>query len=101
MHVATFTDGSDGLVVICSQCGRFASSNRRGELHKHDCPSKGDQSAFQSDGARAAYRRVCEGKHPAYKHGNAKVLDPCVPAVALLRLAAEPAEGQRTGDFPT
>ena len=76
LQVATFTSGA-GLVVICSACGRFTTSNRRGVLHKEPCPASSGQASFQSDGARFAYKRVCEGKHPAYKHGDSKVLKAC------------------------
>jgi hypothetical protein len=85
LQIATFTSGA-GIVVICSGCGRFTTSNRRGVLHKERCPSV-DQAAFQSDGAKNSYRRVCEGKHPSYKEGNSKVLDPCFAAAALLEAA--------------
>ena len=87
LQIATFTSGA-GIVVICSGCGRFTTSNRRGVLHKEKCPSL-SQAAFQSDGARAAYRRVCEGMHPAYKEGNSRILDPCISAETLLQIAAE------------
>jgi hypothetical protein len=76
------------MVVICSRCGHFATSNRKTKLQTESCPSTGPQTAFQSEGARHAYRRVGEGKHPAYKHGEAKVLDPCISAAALLQLGA-------------
>ncbi len=33
LQIATFTSGA-GIVVICSGCGRFTTSNRRGVLHK-------------------------------------------------------------------
>ena len=99
LQIAIFTSGA-GLVVICSGCGRFTTSNRRGVLHNEVCPAKGrSQAAFQSEGARFAYRRVCEGKHPAYKQGSSKILDPCVAAETLQRLAAEPASS--TDNFPT
>ena len=68
LHIATFSDGASVPVVISSQCGRFTPSNRKTELHKKECPGQGQQ-VFQLDGARAAYGRVCEGKHPAYKCG--------------------------------
>ncbi len=92
MQIATFTSGA-GIVVICSGCGRFTTSNRRGILHKEKCPSVG-QAAFQSEGARASYRRVCEGLHPAYKEGTSKVLDPCFAANALLEAAAGSSSSQ-------
>ena len=95
LHVATFTSGA-GMVVICSRCGHFATSNRKVKLHTEKRPSTGPQEAFQSDGARAAYRRVGEGKHPAYKHGDAKVLDPCISAETLLQLGTASQE-----TFPT
>ncbi len=99
LQVATFTSGA-GLVVICSGCGRFTTSNRRGVLHTDPCPAKrSGQAAFQSEGARWAYKRVCEGKHPSYNQGNTRVLDPCMAADALTRLAEEPQHGSE--DLPT
>ncbi len=95
LQIATFTSGA-GLVVICSGCGRFTTSNRRGVLHNEPCPSEGRaQAVFQSDGARFSYKRVCEGKHPSYKQGSSKVLDPCISAEMLARLASQ------QEDFPT
>ncbi len=45
LQVATFTSGA-GLVVICSGCGRFTTSNRRGALHNEPCPaSRSGQAA--------------------------------------------------------
>ncbi len=93
LQVATFTSGA-GLVVICSACGRFTTSNRRGMLHKEPCPASSGQASFQSDGARFAYKRVCEGKHPAYKEGAEKVLEPCMAAATLLRIAEEREEAE-------
>ncbi len=87
LQIATFANGF-GIVVICSACGHFVSSNRQGPLHKKDCLAKGGQSAFASPSARVAYQRVCDGKHPAHaKFGEAKVLDRCLPEAALLALA--------------
>ncbi len=95
-QIATFVNGF-GIVVICSGCGHFVSSNRRGPLHKNSCLAKGGQQAFASPSARAAYQRVCEGKHPTHaKYGEAKVLDACVSAAALLALArggGQPTQG--------
>ena len=88
LQVATFTD-SFGVVVICSACGHFTASNREGQLHKKACKATGGQAAFASPGARAAYLRVAEGKHPKHAKGEAKVLDPCLSAAALLALARE------------
>jgi hypothetical protein len=93
LQIATFTD-SFGVVVICSLCGHFTTSSRTGELHKKACKAKGGQAHFASPGARAAYARVASGKHPQHKKGEAKVLDPCMSADALLALA-------RGGDHPS
>ena len=89
MQIIVFADG-DGIVVICNQCRHFATSNTRCQLHKVDCPSKG-QATFLSAGAKAAYERVCLGKHPKHAKGKAKVLDRCMAAEALLGFAAHPA----------
>ena len=86
LQVATFADGV-GILVICSQCGHFAASNKKGPLHKEACRAKGGQQSFQSPGAKAAYERVCMGKHPKHAKGEAKVLDPCMSAETFLRLA--------------
>ena len=88
LQVATFTDGF-GVVVICSLCGHFSASNRAGPLHKERCKAKGGQAAFASPGARAAYLRVVKGQHPKHAKGDAKVLEPCISADALLALARE------------
>ncbi len=86
IQIATFSD-SFGVVAICSLCGHFTTSNRSGELHKKACKAKGGQATFASPGARAAYLRVVAGKHPKHEKGEAKVLDPCLSADALLALA--------------
>jgi hypothetical protein len=88
LQVATFTDGF-GVVVICSLCGHFCASNRTGPLHKDKCKAKGGQAAFASPGARAAFLRVVKGQHPTHAKGDAKVLEPCISADALLALARE------------
>jgi hypothetical protein len=98
LQIATFSD-SFGIVVICSLCGHFTTSNRTGELHKKPCKAKGGQAAFASPGARSAYSRVAAGKHPKHSKGEARVLDPCVSADALLALAREggqPSQGPST-----
>ncbi len=96
LQIATFTD-SFGIVVICSACGHFCTSNRAGPLHKDDCRAIRGQ-AFASPGARSAYKRVSVGKHPRHAKGDAKVLDPCFPATALLafeRGGGQPTQGPR------
>ena len=82
------------MAVICSLCGHLATSNRRAELHKKDCHSRGQQAC-----PTAAYERVCLGKqlkHPAYKHSDSKVLDPCMSADALLKLAENAPEASQS-----
>jgi hypothetical protein len=86
LQIATFTD-TFGVVVICSACGHFCSSSRTTDLHKKACQAKGGQAVFASPGARQAYLRVVEGKHPTHAKGDAKVLDPCISADALLAFA--------------
>ncbi len=86
LQLATFADGS-GVVVVCSKCGHYATSNRPAELHKKLCRATGGQPAFASPGAASAYRRIAEGKHPKHAKGEAKVLDPCMPLAALAGLA--------------
>ncbi len=93
LQVATFPD-TFGVVVICSLCGHFCASNRSGPLHKEKCKAKGGQAAFASPGARAAYLRVAKGQHPTHAKGDARVLEPCISADALLALARE--RGQPT-----
>ena len=94
LQIATFTD-SFGMVVICSACGHFCTSNRLGPLHKEACKATRGQ-AFASPGAGAAYKRVSDGKHPKHAKGDAKVLDPCFPATVLLafeRGGGQPSQG--------
>ena len=88
LQVATFTDGF-GVLVICSLCGHCCASNRTGPLHKERCKARGGQATFASPGARAAYQRVVKGQHPKHGKGDARVLDPCISADALLALARE------------
>ena len=89
LHIATFADGK-GVVVVCSRCGHYATSNRPTQLHKQDCVAVGGQSAFASPGAESAYRRIALGKHPKHAKGEGKVLDPCMSLEALLRTSQEP-----------
>ena len=88
LQIATFTD-TFGVVVICSKCGHLCTSNRTNDLHKKACLAKGGQAVFASPGARSAYKRVCAGQHPKHAKGDAKVLEPCISADALLALARE------------
>jgi hypothetical protein len=85
LQIATFSNGV-GMVVICSKCGHYATSNRPCGLHKHVC-SRG----FTSKGAEKAYERVSQGMHPKHERGDAKVLDPCMEGAALLALGAQQA----------
>jgi hypothetical protein len=89
LHIATFTDGK-GIVVVCSRCGHYSTSNRPVKLHKEDCAAVGGQASFASPGAASAYRRVALGQHPRHAMGEAKVLDPCMSLEALLRASREP-----------
>ncbi len=66
LHIAPYSDGSS-VILICSKCGHFAGSNRR-HTKLHTSPCKG---VFGSDGAKYAYKRVCERKHPTYGKGEA------------------------------
>ena len=93
LHLATFADGK-GVVVVCSRCGHYATSNRPTELHKKACVAVGGQATFASPGAESAYRRISQGKHPKHAKGDAKVLDPCMPLEALARLASSGQEPQ-------
>ncbi len=81
LQVAPFTDGK-GLVVICSKCGHYATSNRPCQLHKKECPG-----VFGSEGAKHSYERVCRGQHPMYSKGAARVLEPCMSPAMLEALA--------------
>ena len=97
LQIATFTD-TFGMVVICSACGHYCTSNRLSSLHKDACKAT-QGPAFASEGAVSAYRRVSEGKHPKHAKGDAKVLEPCFPATALLAFAQEggqPSRGPQT-----
>jgi hypothetical protein len=89
LHIATFADGK-GVVVVCSRCGHYATSNRPTQLHKKDCVAVGGQSAFASPGAESAYRRIVQGKHPKHAKGEGKVLDPCMFLEALRKAGQEP-----------
>ena len=89
LQVATFADGF-GMVVVCSRCGHYASSNRPSPLHKKDCLAVGGQQAFASPGAKSAYERIASGRHPKHAKGEAKVLDPCMSLDVLLRAGQEP-----------
>ncbi len=84
--MAPFSDGK-GIVVICSRCGHHSTSNRLCKLHKQDC-----LGAFESDGAKHSYERVCKGIHPKYSKGTGKVLDPCM-SPAMLEALPKGAEG--------
>ncbi len=85
LQIAPHSDGS-AVGIICSRCGHFAATKRRNtKLHTHDCTG-----GFASDGAKHAYKRVCERKHPTYSKGEAKVLE---PAFAVSSLVAPPLEG--------
>ncbi len=97
LQLATFADGK-GVVVVCSKCGHYATSNRPAELHKHLCKATGGQASFASPGAASAYRRIAEGKHPKHAKGEAKVLDPCMPLASLAALAQA---NQEPGSQPT
>ncbi len=89
LHLATFADGK-GVVIVCSRCGHYATSNRPGKLHKEACAATGGQAAFASPGAKAAYERIVLGKHPKHAKGEAKVLDPCMSLEALCKVGQEP-----------
>ena len=66
--------------MICSKCGHFAGSKRKNtKLHTSPC-----KRVFGSDGAKYAYKRVCDRKHPTYSKGEAKVLEPCLEVSALV-----------------
>ena len=79
LQIAPYSDRSS-VLIICSKCGHFAGSNRRNtKLHSSPC-----RRAFGSDGAKYAYKRVCEGKHPTYSRGGAKKMEPCLDASALV-----------------
>ncbi len=91
-QVATFADGN-GVVVVCSRCGHYSTSNRPCELHKKACKAKGGQAAFASPGVEIAYERIASGKHPKHAKGEAKVLDPCMPLETLRRAAERELEG--------
>jgi rubredoxin len=79
LQIAPYSNGSS-VILICSRCGRFAGSNRRNtKLHTETC-----LGVFGSDGARYAYKRVCERKHPTYGKGEAQILEPCLAASALV-----------------
>ena len=60
--------------------GHFAGS-KRWTTKLHTDVSKG---AFESDGARYAYKRVCDRQHPTYGKGPQKVLEPCFAAASLV-----------------
>ena len=92
LHIATFTDGK-GVVVVCSRCGHYSTSNRPNQLHKKDCVAVGGQAAYASPGAESAYRRIVLGKHPRHAKGEAKVLDPCMPLEALHKAAGQEPSG--------
>ena len=85
LQIATFTDGC-GVVVVCSRCGHYSTSNRPVELHKKDCVAIQGQQFCASPGAKAAYERICAGKHPRHAKGEAKILDPCMAIETLIRL---------------
>ena len=82
LQIATFSSGA-GVVVICSRCGHYATTNRPCKLHKQAC-----KNGFESQGARTAYERVSMGLHPRHAQGDTKVLDPCVAASALAQTNA-------------
>jgi hypothetical protein len=89
LQIATFADGK-GMVLVCSRCGHYATSNRPTELHKKVCAATGGQAAFASPGAKSAYERIVLGKHPKHAKGEAKVLDPCMSLEALCKAGQEP-----------
>ena len=91
LQIATYADGK-GVVVVCSRCGHYSTTNRPAELHKKDCKAKQGQASFASPGARISYERIAAGKHPKHAMGEAKILDPCM-SLAALRAAARAAEG--------
>ena len=68
------------MIIICSKCGHFAGSNRRNtKLQTSEC-----KGIFESYGAKYAYKQVCDRKHPTHSKGEAKVLEPCFAASALV-----------------
>ena len=72
LYIADFTAFDDRFVIICSACGAYTIEGRPVNLQT-SCDNK-----FKSDGSRAAWTRVGELKHPSYKHGPAKVLEPAL-----------------------
>ena len=72
LYIADFTAFDDRFIIICSACGSYTSDGRTVNLQEK-CDNR-----FKSDGAKAAWKRVGELKHPSYKHGPAKVLEPAL-----------------------
>ncbi len=91
LQIATFADGK-GVVVVCSRCGHYSTSNRPVELHKKDCKARLGQASFASPGAKTSYERIASGKHPKHAMGEAKVLDPCMSLEVLRRAARQEPE---------
>ena len=73
LFIADFSAMDDKFVIVCGLCGCFTTEGRTVGL-KLPCPPGG----FKSPGARAAWTRVCELKHPSHKLGPAKVLEQAV-----------------------
>ena len=92
LQIATYADGK-GVVVVCSRCGHYSTTNRPAELHKKDCKAQRGQASFASPGARISYEGIAAGKHPKHAMGEAKILDPCMSLAALRRAAGQEPEG--------
>jgi hypothetical protein len=78
---STFSSGEPGIVVICSKCGHYATSNR--PCFQERC--KGPQSS----GAESHYDRVSKGMHPKHAQGDAKVLHPLQRLCHLLAIGED------------
>ncbi len=75
---STFANGEPGIVVICSSCGHYATSNR--PCFRERCLGP------QSSGAKAHYERVSRGLHPKHARGDAKVFNPLQRVSHLIAL---------------
>ncbi len=78
---STFSSGEPGIVVICSRCGHYTTSNR--PCFQERC------TGLQSSGAESHYDRVSRGLHPKHARGDAKVLHPLQRLCHLLAIGED------------
>ncbi len=69
LSYSSFLDGA-GIIILCTRCGGYCSSNRRGQKLSDPCLSKPASAC-----GVAALARMCKQQHPVHAKGDAVVLD--------------------------